>query len=409
MQLAYVEQLGKLVTRLWNEQSCDVHKFPEVALQAFSELPPVEHIELNEIVNWVMQTNQLPGQTDLEERFGQPPITLFSDGRFQIEIYFWLDGSTDIHEHGFSGAFYVLGGSSVHSQYHFEPNRIYNHLLQTGELQVKQVEVLKQGDCRPIVAGSQGIHSLFHLDRPSTTIVIRTDAPWEFPQLSYKWPSLAHAGHDHRTQIQTRRSQVIALLRNIDHSDFVPQLTEALLTSEPYERCLLLADHRDYFAGKPAEFRKLLTQLMQRDRDLVKCLVEVFKHQSKTHAIHELRYHVRGVELRFFLALLVNLHCRRNILSLTSQQFPDRSPEDQILEWIQELAQIQINGDSTQNALGIDLNSTSLDVLRNVLEGQLPDDPWASGLCVSANAGRLTVRSECSRIRDGSILGPLFH
>ncbi|MFN2514442.1 MAG: hypothetical protein ABR568_23900, partial [Pyrinomonadaceae bacterium] len=54
----------------------------------------------------------LPHQYDVEGRFGNPPITLFAGPRFHIDVYYWLDGTTSIHQHSFTGAFQVLLGSS---------------------------------------------------------------------------------------------------------------------------------------------------------------------------------------------------------------------------------------------------------------------------------------------------------
>jgi hypothetical protein len=35
----------------------------------------------------------------------------------RIEALFWVDGTTSIHQHSFSGAFQVLAGKSIHSRY----------------------------------------------------------------------------------------------------------------------------------------------------------------------------------------------------------------------------------------------------------------------------------------------------
>ena len=59
----------------------------------------------------------LPEQMDVEAAFGNPPVTLFAGLRFHIDVYFWLDGTTEIHQHAFAGRLHdapvVLGDLPV--------------------------------------------------------------------------------------------------------------------------------------------------------------------------------------------------------------------------------------------------------------------------------------------------------
>jgi hypothetical protein len=53
-------------------------------------------------------------------------------------------------------------------------------------MSLKVCELLNVGDVQEIQAGRQYIHSLFHLDQPSATIVIRTEkSPLYLPQFAY--------------------------------------------------------------------------------------------------------------------------------------------------------------------------------------------------------------------------------
>src|SRR4030095_10603662 len=109
--------------------------------------------------------------------------------KFHIDIYYWLDGTTTIHQHGFSGAFQVFLGSSVHSQYSFEHERRITPHFSVGRVCLNSVELLKEGDIRTIIPGRRFIHSLFHLDRPSATITIRTyETPSALPQYDFLKP-----------------------------------------------------------------------------------------------------------------------------------------------------------------------------------------------------------------------------
>src|SRR5262249_38085080 len=106
--------------------------------------------------------------------FGQPPVTLYRARDFYISALYWLEGTTDIHEHGFSGAFRVLEGSSIHAVYDFSRPATITPRLAYGHLLLSEAELLRKGATRRIQLGGEFIHSLFHLDSPSVTIVVRT-------------------------------------------------------------------------------------------------------------------------------------------------------------------------------------------------------------------------------------------
>jgi hypothetical protein len=102
-----------------------------------------------------------------------------------ISISISLDGVTSVHQHSFCGAFQVFLGSSIHSQFNFEENQTINPTFHR-QIILREVELLSEGDIRRIMPGSQYIHSLFHLDRPSATVIIRTyKTPDRQPQYEY--------------------------------------------------------------------------------------------------------------------------------------------------------------------------------------------------------------------------------
>ncbi len=120
------QELGSLVESRWREQNYNEALFPEIAAHALTELDLTEEMDPWEIIRWVHRTPNLPRQQDRKAKFGNPPITLFVGSRFYVDVYFWLDGTTTVHQHAFSGAFQVLLGSSVHSHYRFEKDREIN-------------------------------------------------------------------------------------------------------------------------------------------------------------------------------------------------------------------------------------------------------------------------------------------
>src|SRR4030095_2619636 len=113
------QKLGEQVERRWRAENYNEALFPEIAAQALSEADLPTRVDPWDIIRWVHTATTLPGQQDVEGRFGNPPITLFTGARFYIDVYYWLDGATTIHQHAFTGAFQVFLGSSIHSHYSF--------------------------------------------------------------------------------------------------------------------------------------------------------------------------------------------------------------------------------------------------------------------------------------------------
>src|SRR5947209_13453020 len=102
-------ELGLLVESLWRERNYSEAEFPELAAQALAEIDLARRgVTPWEIIRWLHTESQLPRQQDIDATFGNPPITLFCGSRFYVDIYLWLDGTTDIHQHGFAGAFQIL-------------------------------------------------------------------------------------------------------------------------------------------------------------------------------------------------------------------------------------------------------------------------------------------------------------
>src|SRR6266478_4907764 len=210
-------ELGALIEHRWCDSNYDESVFPGLAAEALSEANLIERIDPWEIVRWVHSTPNLPEQMDLEARFGNPPITIFVGPRFYIDAYYWLDGTTSIHQHSFSGAFQVLLGGSVHSRYSFREDKIINEHFSAGELTLEEVQLLKLKDVRTIRAGRNFIHSLFHLDRPSATITIRTEhTPSAALQYDYRKPHFA-LDPFFRNPALIKKLQTIGLLLGMKH------------------------------------------------------------------------------------------------------------------------------------------------------------------------------------------------
>src|SRR5260370_41150283 len=243
------QEFGKFIECRWREVNYDEHAFPSIAAQALIETQLSDRVDPWEIIRWVHQTTDLPQQADIEARFGNPPVTLYMGSRFYIDVYYWLDGTTEIHQHSFSGAFQVLLGSSIHSHYSFAIKREINPHFIVGKLKLNDVKLLTKGYIQQIVTGSAYIHALFHLARPSATITVRTQGtPAAQPQYSYKRPSI---GYDpfFKNESTARKLQTVSLLYAMKHPQ-ADTFVEELIGNSDFQTTFLVLE--SFFKQKTA-------------------------------------------------------------------------------------------------------------------------------------------------------------
>jgi hypothetical protein len=362
-------EIAAAVEDRWQDQYHDEAALPAIAMETLLDRLPRSGLTPRDVLEWVWTARELPGQDDLLAEFGQPPITVYRGSRFDIAVLFWLDATTSIHQHAFSGAFYVLAGSSIHSRYRFEPERRLNARLFTGRIALESIELLQQGDARPIHSGAQFAHALFHLDRPSVSVVLRTHHdPGSDPQLQYFRPCLAldpFYKHPHTTRIV----QCLKLLRETAPSDYRAFL-ERVVSGPDFHRALtiLLAVFDDE-ATDWRSFRELFEVCRARHGELADLLEAALLERRREVRLIRLRRTITDPKHRFFLALLINVPTRAQILALTRRVHPDRDPIETIVRWTAELTGVNADGPGGPNLLGVKLDEVSLEVLRLLLLG----------------------------------------
>src|SRR2546423_2308150 len=155
---ALFKALGDNVLERWKRENFSLTKFPEIARAALDAQPPARKIKLPALMRDFLLNDEQPVQTN--SPFGEPEIVVYSHTRFYIQLLFWMDGTTAIHQHSFSGAFHVMLGSSIHAHYQFEKARPVTPFLSIGNVRMKEMEILETGRTVPIASGAQTIHSL---------------------------------------------------------------------------------------------------------------------------------------------------------------------------------------------------------------------------------------------------------
>ncbi len=379
-------KLGAEIEVLWREKNYDEAGFPELAANALKEANLPAQVSAWDVIEWTMNQTVLPEQKDLSGNFGDPPITIYNSPRFHIDVYFWLEGTTAIHQHAFCGAFQVLLGSSIHSWYDFDRSEAVNTFTELGNINLKLCELLSVGDVQAINAGRQYIHGLFHLEQPSATIVVRTHkSPMFLPQFSYYKPHLAIDPFFEEANTTKKMQCVTALIRS-KHPRTDEFITDWLKISDFQTTFKILSTLRSYLRSNQIDqlFNLSAPQnrldgfmeiVRERHGERANVFPQVFAHLEKQDEIVRRRSYVTESEHRFFLALLLNVEGRERIFALVKERFPDKEPLDKVLDWTFDLAQTRVLGENIPNALGIaDFDDTDLFILENLLQDKQTDE-----------------------------------
>ncbi|MDB4740396.1 hypothetical protein OAF87_01105 [Akkermansiaceae bacterium] len=337
----YFDQLGRTVSERWQQQNFSLEAFPEIARAALDESLPSENVDLDEMIHEVLTNDDQPFQS--QSGFGQPELVAFNHPRFYIQILFWLEGTTEIHQHEFSGAFHVMRGSSIHSEFDFQNARSVTPHLRTGDLQMKKVELLETGRTVPISSDRECIHSLFHLDIPSVTVVIRTQHdPGTGPQFNYLPPHIA-IDPLQADALTMRRKQLLGVLETLDdpsYANFVSEMVETL----DFERGFHILRHAMDRLLCLGEWQSVLASFQKKHGDLAEGVPDTLAECLRRETLTGMRYQIIDPDLRFFLALLMNVPTRSDILAFTVQLIPGEPAIETILGWLQDLIEPDESG-----------------------------------------------------------------
>ena len=307
--------LGDSIEAEWRATDYDDERLPQIARRLLLAGSYDRMFDWTAFIGEVLDSARLARQIDLGAGFGQPPLTLYSTSRFYIALLFWLDSTTSIHEHGFTGAFAVLAGASLHSRFRFESEKVVNSRLAFGRIRRAGSEILGPGSIVEITAGPAGAHALFHLDRPSVTLLVRSHRDERAqPQYEYHHPGLA-LDPFFKDPDAIRRQQLLMVLQASDENVF-DEAARRLMEGADLEtsvRTLL------YFSSADIPLRSLQilsTVASQRHPSAASHLAGLVVAKQIEKRLFVLRRQVRDSERRLLLALLLNRVGRKESLDL---------------------------------------------------------------------------------------------
>lgn len=138
--------------------------------------------------------------------FGQPSVTLFSDGEIALDLYVWKISNLSIHSHNFQGAFKLLKGESFQQTFSFTDRKELFPGIATGKLSFLEKSTVVPGDVFLIDHQDRFIHSIYHTESPSLTLCLRTIG--QLPPLCvYMFPHL---------EIEHRKERELELFKKLD-------------------------------------------------------------------------------------------------------------------------------------------------------------------------------------------------
>jgi len=336
----FFAELGRQIYQCWQEENFTLSEFPKIAQSALEEQPPSQLVGLPELIREFLLSDEQPFQS--ASGFGQPELIVYDTPKFYIQILFWLDGTTDIHQHEFSGAFHVMAGSSIHSEFSFESTRSITAHCRIGNLRLKAAHLLETGSTVPITSGKSGIHSLFHLETPSVTVVVRTHSdPGTGPQFTYLPPHLAIDPLQSDT-LTTRRKQLLDVLEQTSDPNY-SRLVEKMVAGLDFERGFFILQNCMSHLRALGVWEEVWEVFACKHGQFAASVLPTLEEIIRRDGIAALRGSIEEIDHRFFLALLLNLERREDILEMISRKFPG-DPLETILRWAEELMQFNDEG-----------------------------------------------------------------
>jgi hypothetical protein len=269
-------------------------------------------------------------------------LVVFDDPRFYIQLLFWLDGTTQIHQHEFSGAFHVLAGSSLHAEFAFANVRPVTAHFRLGDLRLTGTELLETGRTVPITSGAGSIHSLFHLETPSVTVVVRTHSdPGTGPQFTYLPPHVA-VDPFFSDALATRRLQLLDVLDRTGAADYA-EVVRSMVAALDYERGFFTLQNCFVALHERGEWEETWSIFAEKHGALAAYAAPTLEEIVWCDRLVSLRSSIEDADHRFFLALLLNVPRAAEILRLVAGRFPG-DPVGTVLGWAEELSESSDEG-----------------------------------------------------------------
>lgn len=306
MTLALLAGIRDQVERAFHKAQFDHDRFAEIAEAALLEadIPRNFRFDFDELTRWILKPDNVAPR-DGRRLFSDLPLNVARGTGFFVELLLWTSSTSSIHQHSFSGAFTVAQGSSIHSHFEIETLERVTESLQLVKGSLATTELLKPGMVRRIRAGHHLSHSVFHLDEPTLSIVVRTlYEPWHMPQLTLFPPNYTYAPawlmRDGQIDYLTRTLQMMS---KISAPNFMQVALDRFGELDFARALTLLAETFPLFVGPQLE--AVLARFAEAHGRLADGLPAVARRYDFEARIRRLRHITSDQDERFALAALL--------------------------------------------------------------------------------------------------------
>jgi hypothetical protein len=170
------------------------------------------------------------------------------------------------------------------------------------------------------------------------------------------------------------------MLLHLKRADADEQIANLLKASDAQMSYLILSNIKRFYSTSQAEeifsfsannerFGNLVNVVQNKHGEIATLFANAIVEQEKIGEISHKRSIVTNPDLRFFLAVLMNVSERERVFSLVKERFPDSDPLDKVLDWTFDLSTTKTFGANMTNALGIaDFDDNDLMALEFLLK-----------------------------------------
>ena len=407
MLIDVVRPLGEEVEEAWARADHAIDALAPIATGALERYALHERFDLEEFSDWLSQTGDLAEQLDPRSRFGDPAITLWRNSRFLIDIYFWIDPETALHDHGFAGAFTNLAGESLHCVYGLSAVEEPAPGVMLSSLELQTAERLDKGSIRPILGGRKFVHRVWHISRPTLTMCVRTagEGP-RLGQYTYLYPRVGieeKRQQEEEDQLFQKRLQFLSFLASTGDPRLEHYVESSIKQADARQAIKLVLALHDNSETSILEHLSLLDRLLDFLESRYGAWIGEFASSLK-YRMRENRvkwHELRDVDQRFLAAALLTFSNRKEIVGAVRELRGANEP----IEWLIG----RLKGMIDLDGLAVILNDLQFSILRDLILGRPEAEVVAAALAdqrhgqTAADLHRL-----CSALKQIDIFQPLF-
>jgi hypothetical protein len=315
MATDWYARLGAALEEGWAARGRDEEEFADVAAGVLERLPAAQHFDREALLHQLMD----PARTAVAQlaplgAFGQPGFTIHHGDGFVIEIYYWLESMSAIHNHPFCGVFTVLEGFSVHARYEVELRRRVGSRAWLADAPLRGLELVPAGHIeRFSLRRHPLVHALVHVPVPTISMVLRTERTEGY--LRYLPPTLA-LPMEQPPDPSGRRLALLESLRHAGDPAFAGHL-EALLQRADFETAVRVIS--DLWPSQDAGARAAIVEsLRPRHGDAVDAIAPAMDRAQRMLQATAVREASRDPRHRLVATTLAYAERRDDVLRVLS-------------------------------------------------------------------------------------------